>query len=179
MSEEEIEKTFLISSLPQGIEALSPIELLDVYIPEESTHPKLRLRKRGENYEITKKILKNESDLSIQIEQTIPLTQEEFEAISSVSGKKIRKLRYTTLKNGVRMDLDLFLDALYGLALVDFEFQDNKQKNNFISPNFVHRDVTQEKFIAGGLLAGKSYADIQSKLEDLGYKKLDYKYLIV
>jgi len=175
MFDEEIEKTYLLKSLPLIIKEIKPIELLDLYVPENSDHPKLRLRKKGQQYEITKKNLKDETDMSVQIEQTIPLTHEEFKALAKSSAKSVRKLRYTTIINGVRMDIDLFLDNLYGLALVDFEFNSNDQKNSFVAPDFILTDVTQEKFIAGGLLAGKKYSDILSDLKKFKYKKLHYK----
>lgn len=38
-------------------------------------------------------------------------------------------------------------------------------------PDFCLADVTQEKFTAGGILAGKKYSDIEAELEKYGYKK--------
>jgi hypothetical protein len=34
-------------------------------------------------------------------------------------------------------------------------------------------DVTQEDFVAGGLLAGRTYADIELKLKQHGYTKIE------
>ena len=39
-------------------------------------------------------------------------------------------------------------------------------------PDFCLADVTQEVFIAGGMLCGKCYKDIEDDLARIGYKKL-------
>ena len=55
--------------------------------------------------------------------------------------------------------------------LVDVEFSSNKEKSDFIMPDFCLADVTQEDFLAGGFLAGKKYSDIQFFLDKYNYKK--------
>ena len=37
-------------------------------------------------------------------------------------------------------------------------------------PDFCLAEVTQEEFIAGGMLCGKSFEDIKDKLEKFGYR---------
>ena len=39
-------------------------------------------------------------------------------------------------------------------------------------PDFCLADVTQEKFIAGGMICGKSYEDIEKELKRFNYVKL-------
>lgn len=175
MTDLEIEKTYLLAYLPEELVNLEPVELMDIYIPESSFHPKLRLGKRGNVYEITKKKLKSESDMSVQIEETIPLEKYEFEALSFSSKKKIRKLRYSFKSKESKVDIDLFLDDLFGLGIADFEFESKVERDRFTAPDFVLADVTNEKFIAGGLLAGKTYEDIMPFLKKFSFKKLNYK----
>ena len=55
---------------------------------------------------------------------------------------------------------------------VDFEFETEEEKEKFEMPEFCLADVTQENFIAGGMLAGKKYKDIEKELERFEYKKL-------
>jgi CYTH domain-containing protein len=69
--------------------------------------------------------------------------------------------------------VDVFQDELSGLVLVDFEFKEVTDKNNFEMPDFCLSDVTQDKFFAGGMLCGKKYSDIEVHLGELGYKKID------
>lgn len=68
--------------------------------------------------------------------------------------------------------MDVFQDDLVGLVLVDFEFKEVADKNNFDMPDFCLTDVTQDKYFAGGMLCGKKYTDIQDHLDELGYKNI-------
>ena len=56
--------------------------------------------------------------------------------------------------------------------MIDFEFENEETKALFRIPTCCLADVTQEKFVLGGQLAGKSYADIQKKLDGFNYKRL-------
>ena len=59
--EDEFERTFLAKFLPEGIENCNFVELEDNYIPKESNHPILRIRKKGDKTVITKKYKKKDS----------------------------------------------------------------------------------------------------------------------
>ncbi|MGH7203392.1 MAG: CYTH domain-containing protein [Candidatus Levyibacteriota bacterium] len=172
MEEIEIERTFLIKTLPQKLETFPHKILFDIYIPSTNRHPSLRLRQKGESYEMTKKIWLDENDHSEQKELTIPLTQEEFAELSTIAGKKVKKMRYLYPYKGLTAEIDVFQDALEGLVVVDFEFKSSAEKNVFEIPAWCLADVTQEEFLAGGMLAGKSYKDIEKLLSKFGYKKL-------
>ena len=55
-TELEIELTFLASSMPVEVDSAQPKRLVDVYFPVDmSTHPRVRLRQKGDSYEFTKK----------------------------------------------------------------------------------------------------------------------------
>lgn len=58
MSDElELELTFLAKGLPLEIESTSPTRIVDIYTPDAPGHSHLRLRQKGDKYEITKKHL--------------------------------------------------------------------------------------------------------------------------
>ena len=168
----ELERTFLAKYLPEGLENCKRKEILDIYIPTEARHPTLRIRKNGKRYEITKKEpLKD--DPSGMKEETTTLTQEEFDELNrSLVGKRVRKLRYYYPYNDRVAEVDVFQDLLKGLIVVDFEFPTVEEKNVFKIPEFCLIDITQEEFIAGGMVCGKSYSDIEENLRVLGYKKI-------
>lgn len=113
-----------------------------------------------------------EGDASEQIEQTIPLTKEEFIALSSCSKKRVAKDRYNVAIEGKMAEIDVFTDELKGLVLIDFEFSTENEKSTFKIPDIALADVTQEEFIAGGLLAGKTYNDIAPELEHFNYQPI-------
>ena len=74
--------------------------------------------------------------------------------------------------DGSKAELDVFTGKLAGLVLIDFEFDSLDAKASFTPPDFILADVTQEDFIAGGLLAGKSYEDIAPELARFSYQRL-------
>jgi len=172
MRELELEKTFLAKFLPPGLEKSRKDDLLDVYVPATAHHPVLRIRKKGGKLEITKKQPAKDGDASEQHEHTIPLTEAEFDALSKIDGKRLHKHRYYYEWNGRTAEVDVFQDDLAGLVLVDFEFSSPEEKAAFEAPDFCLADVTQETFLAGGMLCGKKYTDIENDLKKFGYTKI-------
>ncbi len=172
MVELELENTYLAKELPKGLEKFPCKEIIDVYIPANDPHPCLRLRKRGDKYEITKKQPVSGDDASAQNEHTIKLTKDEFDSLSSVKGKKAHKIRYEYDYKGNKAEIDVFQGDLKGLVVVDFEFDDPKKRAAFGMPDFCLADITQDKTFAGGMLCGKRYSDIEPRLKELGYKPL-------
>ena len=175
MQEIELEKTYLLKEIPAGLAECKHKELLDIYIPISSIHPILRIRKKGDDFEITKKFPVQEEDASHQIEHTIKISKEEFNELSKIPSKKVRKIRYYYLHNDNLGEFDVFQDELEGLILVDFEFKTIAEKAAFTIPDFCLTDATQKEFVAGGMLCGKNYTDIEKELEEFGYKKLFLK----
>ena len=172
---DEFELTYLPKSLPEGVWSAPSKEMLDIYIPAAAEHPILRIRKSGSKHEMTKKQPVSEGDASHQIETTIPLTAEEFADLERLPGRRIYKARYAYTENGVEYEIDVFQQSLRGLVLVDVEFASAEEKAAFKAPDWILADITQEKFIAGGMLCGKSYADIEEKLKTFGYNKIEPK----
>ena len=173
-TEIELEVTCLAGSIPSELAGASPKELLDIYIPaDRDVHSKLRLRKKGDKYEITKKVLIDASDASAQQEFTIPIVAEEFAALTVASDKRVLKHRYNVNIGGYDAEVDVFQGALEGLVLIDFEFATVADKAAFVAPACCLQDVTQEDFIAGGQLAGKTYDDIAADLARFNYTRLN------
>jgi CYTH domain-containing protein len=171
--EDEFERTFLAKFIPEGLEKCEFVELEDNYIPKDSNHPILRIRKKGDKTVITKKYKKKEGDASIMIEETIPLTPEEYNFINQLEGKKFSKKRYSyEYEEGKFCEVDVYQDKLKGLVVIDFEFNNVEEKDSFEMPNFCLVEVTNEEFLAGGMLCGKSYEDLKIHLEKFNYKKI-------
>ncbi len=168
----ELERTFLLKKLPKSLKNCKSEEVLDIYIPKSAPHPVLRIRRKGDIFEITKKSPVAENDSSEQEEQTITLSEKEFTELSTISGKRVKKTRYYYPVDNRIAEIDIFLDDLKGLALVDFEFSSTEEKTKFQMPDFCLADVTQEGFLAGGLLAGKKYLDIEPFLKKYNYQKI-------
>lgn len=169
----EYEKTYLAKYLPPNLKDCENKEIYDIYIPKDSAHARLRIRKNGDRYEMTKKVPLDEKDASTQEEHTIPLDEKEFQTLRSLPGKEVRKIRFFYVHEGMRAEFDVFQDDLKGLVVVDFEFTDEKQKESFVIPDFCLADITQEDFIAGGMICGKNYEDVLDELKRFGYEKIE------
>jgi len=169
----ELEKTYLAKAIPADLQSYDSKEIIDIYIPKDKEHPTLRIRKNGDKYEMTKKEPVQGNDSSRQEEQTIRLTEEEFKVLNGLDGKRVRKIRYYYNFQGQIAEIDVFQDDLAGLILVDCEFNSQEEMDKFGMPDFCLAEVTQEKFLAGGMLCGKKYQDIEEDLGKFGYKKLD------
>lgn len=168
----EFERTYLCQQLPSDLFEAPYREIIDNHVVKTARHPVLRLRKDGEKMYLTKKTpLK--ADNSIFEEQTIVLSQEEYDVFNTLEGKRLRKLRYLyPYKDHKTCEIDIFLDDLRGLCLIDFEFKNEEEKDKFIPPPFCFVEVTDREFVAGGYLCGKRYEDIKNELAILGYKRL-------
>lgn len=172
-TEIEFEKTYLAKYLPVEIGSAKSVLIRDIYIPQTAGHAHLRLRQKDDTYVITKKQPVSGNDSSKQFEYTIKLEKDEFEALASCSNKDFIKRRYFVELAGRQAEVDVYHEKLEGLVVIDFEFDNEKDKDEFEMPDFVLADVTQEESTAGGFLAGKTLDDIMPVLKGYGYKRLD------
>lgn len=168
----EYEKTYLAKYLPTDLQNAPHKDMVDIYLPASADHPKLRIRKNGEKLEITKKHPVTDGDASTQHEFTIPLEHKEYQALQKLPGKRIHKIRYQYPYKDKIAEFDVFQDELKGLVLVDIETSSEEEKANITTPDFCLAEVTNEGFIAGGLLCGKTYDDIKENLKRFDYQKL-------
>ncbi len=167
----ELERTFLAKYLPEGLKECDSKKIIDLYVENETDHCDLRIRRSGDSYEITRKIPVDDS-ASKQIETTIPVNAEEFDSLATIRCKKVEKTRYYYDYEGTTAEFDVFENDLAGLVLVDFEFETESERDVFQMPEFCLADITPELFIAGGVIAGKIYADVKADLDRWEYKKL-------
>ncbi|HJQ08790.1 MAG TPA: hypothetical protein VJ836_04905 [Candidatus Saccharimonadales bacterium] len=171
----EYELTYLAREIPAEVRSAMPIRLVDVYIPDDrNVSPCLRLRKKGHNYEITKKLAVSNADYSVHAEQTIALTQAEFESLAVGHTRLVEKDRYAVTIAGRAGEVDIFSGRLEGLVLIDFEFENEQAMRDFKPPFCCLVNVTQQLLTRGGELAGKSYTEIADDLEAQGYRHLTF-----
>ncbi|MCA9346674.1 hypothetical protein KC960_04235 [Candidatus Saccharibacteria bacterium] len=168
----EIELTFLATNIPIEIYKVKPVRIKDTYIPENHDFSPLRLRKTDDKYELTRKMPVKKGDYSKHNEHTIPLEEIVYLDISRLSKKSVVKDRYSVVINKYNAQVDVFQENLLGLVLIEFEFSSIRKMQEFKKPKCCLVDVTQDRTILGGQLAGKSYDDISSWLEKKGYIKL-------
>ncbi len=168
----ELELTYLARVIPDGVTECENITIEDMYFPAGDDHPKTRIRKKGDDHQFTRKIQIDPNDAGQQEEHNVPLTAAEYDALAQGNGRRVSKSRYYLPYGGRIAEVDVFSAPLDGLVVIEFEFDNVTDKAAFEMPTFCLADVTQEAFIAGGKLAGKTYQDIQQELERFDYKPL-------
>lgn len=168
----EYEITYLAKAIPQGLARWPHAIIEDLYVPASAEHPKVRIRRNGDTYEVTKKTPVSTSDKGQMLEETISLTAEEYGSMSNADGKLVSKVRYFMPYKDTIAEIDIFQGGLVGLVIVEVEFQSLLEKGAFTMPDFCLADVTQEEGIAGGKLAGKSLMDITPVLAPYTYRPL-------
>lgn len=171
-SEIEIEVTYLAARIPDGLSSCAHKELEDIYFPAAAEHAKMRIRRSGKTYELTKKTPLDQHDAGQQKEENIALTAAEFAALAKGDGRRLVKMRYYLPYNGRVAEVDFFRGDLVGLVVVEFEFESSEAKAKFAMPDFCLTDITQDAYFAGGLLAGKTYAEIAPELARFHYRPL-------
>ena len=135
----EIERKFLIKSLPDNLEGYEHHSISQGYL---STKPVLRIRKKDDKAFFT---YKGEGLLAREeIEKEIPL--ETFEHLApKVDGRLIEKTRYIIPYAGFKIELDVFDGHKKGLIMAEVEFESIEQANSFQPPEWFAEDVTSDK----------------------------------
>jgi CYTH domain-containing protein len=171
----ELEKTYLAKYLPRGLKKCRKVEMIDRYIPISKLHPSIRIRKKDNYFELSRKAPISKKDLSIQEEINIKLDEVEYSALIKIPAKVVHKIRYYFPYQGRTAEIDIFLDKLKGLVTIEFEFKNIREMRKFKMPDFCLADVTHEKHSAGGHIAGRSYLSLKPLLEKYNYKTINLK----
>jgi len=159
----EIEKTFLVKEIPKDLFSYNFAKIKQGYL-SPSPSP-LRIRQKGNKFELTKKIPLKEGDFSSVNEINIPLTEYEFNKLWPLVEKSLEKTRYIVpIKDNLIAELDVFEKDLEGLSFVEVEFTSQEQMDSFIPPDWFGKDVTQDDFSANVFLAGKTFSEIKKYL---------------
>ncbi len=171
----EIERRFLLKSLPD-LGGLHSLTIEDRMILTGEEHPSLRLRRRGEERELTKKRPKAGGNGTEMTEETITLSVVEYDALAKLDSLGQTKTRYYLPLGNLEAELDLWTGDLYGLGILEVEFASTEEAAGFIPPDFCGAEITGSEFewLAGGKIAGKKFADLADKLSLLGYQQLSY-----
>lgn len=138
MASYEIEKKFLIKSLPANLEAYSSHIIEQAYL---CTDPVVRIRKQDEEYYLTYK----GNGLLIREEYNLPLTEEAYHHLKEkADGNVISKTRYLIPLTGsdLTIELDVFASPFSGLVLAEVEFPTREAALHFVPPDWFLEDVT-------------------------------------
>lgn len=132
----EIERKYLVKTLPENLESYSCRFLEQGYL---STEPVVRVRQDNDKYELTYK----SKGLMVREEYNLPLTKESYEHLKAkADGRIITKKRYMIPLNQYTIELDVFEGELAPLILAEVEFPTEEDANAFVAPEWFGEDVT-------------------------------------
>jgi adenylate cyclase len=135
----EIERKFLVSSMPEDIAPGTPIS--QGYLPLASDDTELRVRRKGDKTVLT---VKRGSGLD-RGEVEVAIGADAFDALWPLTeGRRIEKERFEIQHGGATIELDRFGGELEGLLLAEVEFESTQSSEEFEAPDWLDREVTGE-----------------------------------
>ncbi len=139
-SHREIERKFLVRTLPPDLHKFPHRSIAQGYIIQDSAQGVVRLRKKGDKHYLTVKRRaregKDETEVRItakQFEQLWPLTK----------GRRLNKVRYEIPFGKRTIELDVFYGRHNGLVIAEVEFPSMRAANSFAPPDWFARDVSR------------------------------------
>ena len=144
----EIERKFLLHSLPDGIDQYEHADIEQAYI---SVEPTIRLRKRNNEYYLTVK----QGGFLAREEVEFSITKTQFDHLwEKIETNIIRKTRVLIpLQDGLIAEADIYQGVLQGLMTVEVEFDNIDQANCFNPPSWFGPDVTDDPNYSNSSLA--------------------------
>ena len=138
----EIERKFLVQSLPENIESFSRKEIAQGYITITQDGTEVRLRRKDNKYYQTVK----SGSGKVRTENEIEITEEQFNALwGTTEGKRLEKTRYEIPYQAVVIELDIYHGDLTGLITAEIEFSSEEASDSFVPPTWLGTDVTENK----------------------------------
>jgi CYTH domain-containing protein len=174
----ELRRVFLVAGLPApATRADAHLQFFDNYIRDT----RLRLRSirspqtRAWTWILEQRFPSDENDLSRWQVAEIHLDEAEHAAFEIFEGREIRKNervetnelrfnRYFYDFNGKQIEIDLFLNPLWGYNPAKVFFDSEAEMKNFAPPDFAVAEITQNEFFIGRNLLGKTLADVRDAL---------------
>lgn len=133
----EIERKFLIHTLPENLDTYPRKEIAQGYLNRD---PVVRIRRSNDDYILTCK----GQGMMVREEFELPLSREAFEHMKpKTDGIFIEKTRYLIpYDEKLTIELDVFHGALAPLVLAEVEFASIEEANAFVAPDWFGEDVT-------------------------------------
>ena len=151
----EIERKFLINTLPDGLSKYPSDTIRQAYI---STDPVIRVRQKSNDYNLT---IKSQGLLARE-ETELPLSEESFShLLKKADGIPIEKVRYRIPdSHGYLIELDIFRGAYEGFIMAEVEFPSVEEALAYTPPAWFGKDVTDNPEFHNSRLSQRSKEEI-------------------
>ncbi len=144
----EIERKFLLSGLPAGLDANPARRIEQGYLAVEDVEVRLR-RIDGE----TVLTIKSAPGL-VRVEEEMPIEEHRFETLWPLTeGRRVVKTRYLVPVGELTAEVDVYAEALDGLLTAEVEFASVEQSEAFSAPGWMGDEVTGDDRYANRSLA--------------------------
>jgi CYTH domain-containing protein len=132
----EIERKFLVKSLPAGMKAGKHIQ--QGYLAHDE-HMEVRIRHYGEKYFLA---VKEGSGLTRR-ETEIEISPQQFHSLwPSTEGRRLEKVRSKVKQGAFLVELDRYLGDLEPLLIAEVEFASVEESESFEKPDYLGQEVT-------------------------------------
>jgi len=140
MKEIEMEKVYLVKSLPKDLKNHKSItiKICDFFDPNRVNT--LKLRQKGDNFELIKKETKNVYE---RVEHQIDIVKGEFDTLWKAGLQKHEKVRIFYPLGKLTCEIDIYKGKLDGYVRVEVEFKTKEDMNKFIAPNWFDKEITE------------------------------------
>lgn len=148
----EIEKKYLVASLPKDLNKYPHKEIAQGYLVIAEDGTEVRLRQKGDKHYMT---VKKGSGKTRQ-ESEIEISPGQYEALwGMTAGRRLEKTRYEIAHLAHKIELDIYHGTLAGLMTAEVEFSSDTASNEFNPPDWFGREVTEDKSYKNQSLATK------------------------
>ena len=159
----ENELTFLVKELPRDLEKYLKKEIRQGYYSDMPSP--LRICDEDGRLTLVKKLKIKEDDCSRYKETELQIKQEEFQRLWPLCKKSLSKTRYRYPIGNLTAEIDIFHGRLEGLKIVEVEFPTEKDREEFIVPDWFGLDITQESWSANSILSEMSYEEVVALID--------------
>jgi len=171
----EIERKFLIKTLPQDLEQNPYSEIEQGYIMVAESGQEIRVRR--EKIEEEESYYQTIKGIGSTIRQEIEmvLSEEQFQILwPQTEGRRIKKRRYLIPQDGHEIHLDVYKNGLSGHATAEVEFPTVEEMEAFNAPEWFGEDVStrreykNQSLALYGLPTEKQQKKIESETQNPG-----------
>jgi len=134
----EIERKFLVKSLPRDLRRRPHSRIVQGYFPLVSHKLEMRLRHKDDERFITIKGGRGR----IRLEEEIKIPKTTFTALWPFTEGCISKTRYRIPCSGKTIEMDVYDGRHRGLVTADIEFKSRREAAGFQIPDWFGREIT-------------------------------------
>jgi adenylate cyclase len=135
----EIERKFLVRSLPPGSKKAPNSHIRQAYFPLRGKQFEIRIREKGGEHFVTIKAGRG----TIRVEEETGISNKSFKKLwPLVCAVSIAKRRYRIPCKGKTIELDVYEGPHRGLITADVEFRSRREAESFTPPAWFGREIT-------------------------------------